>query len=129
MVAESLTKGTTVELRRTISRALLGILLASAVYLLLDSLGFGSQQRSVSFSWGDIQVHDFAVEYRDIEGDLVRSIHQTSPGAAVVDSLKLEPGSYEVSARLLVGGMWRVSSHTLSIGDEAEYHITLSFAP
>jgi hypothetical protein len=129
MVAKSLTKGSTVELRRTISRALLGILLASAVYLLLDSLGFGSQQRSISFSWGEAQVSDFSAEYRDIEGDFVRSIHQASPGASFVDSLKLAPGFYEVSTRLLIEGKWQASSHRLSIGEAAEYYITLSSVP
>lgn len=110
--------------KRTISRVLLGFLLAGAVYLGLNAIGLGSDQRQVSITWTG-KAARVTVRYLDPEGDLIREVSRINAGFGLQDELRLAPGTYTVEVDLFTTRGMRSYTEPLTIQDNGAYTLAL----
>ena len=113
--------------QRSLSRVVLGILLAGAVYLLAESLGFGQSRKSreILFVLPTRTLSQVEVVYL-FDQEIIRQV--TLPvkgGQHVIDSATLLPGQYELQILLRGPERSSVSQRTIDINDGEQLSVEL----
>jgi hypothetical protein len=107
--------------QRSLSRVVLGILLAGAVYLFAESLGFGQSRKSreILFALPPRTLSQVEVVYL-FEHEIIRQVTLPVQGLQNVrDSATLLPGQYELQILLRGPERTSVSQRTIEVkGDE-----------
>jgi hypothetical protein len=114
-------------LRRSFSRVVLGVLLAGAVYLLVEFLGFGTtrKQREIVFVLPHRTLSQVEVVYLS-QQEIIRQVTLPAKTQEVTDSAQLPPGSYELQILLKSPENSAVSQRSLQITDEEKLSVDLS---
>jgi hypothetical protein len=113
--------------QRTLSRVVLGLLLAGAVYLLAESMGLGGSRRAreITFLLPARAISQLEAVYL-FDQEIVRQTTLPAKGArAVIDSAKLPAGEYELQILLRSPAGTSVSQRTIQLRDEEQLSINL----
>jgi cell division protein YceG involved in septum cleavage len=114
--------------QRSLSRVVLGLLFAGAVYLLAESLGFGNSQKSrqITFLLPTGAISQVEVTYLSEQGIIRQATLPVKGVQLVTDSVKLLPGQYELQILLRGSKSSAVSQRTIQVNDEEQLSVDLS---
>lgn len=110
--------------RRTLSKIVLGLLLAVAVYLLMESLGFGTSRKERQIGFLLPQPGQVEVIYLS-DDEIIRRATLPAPSSKAIDEAKLPAGRYELEIFLHYPDHSTTARRTIELGEPESITIDL----